>query len=208
MIVGAGFAAAVGIAALGSAIGTPALPQPLADLDQRLPSIFKIHMVASGLALFILPWVLFLRHQRSLHRVLGRICAGLLFIGAAASVPSALQSAAMPLARVGFFTQGLLCLTFVVGAVRAVRSRNIEQHARLMLGVSALVFGAVILRIMMALAMWLGSPFDLTYAALAWLSWLIPLLMVSLWPRLNGLRSPGLIWALIRRATANGRLAS
>lgn len=35
-------AASVGIAALGSAIGMPPLPEPLAELDLRLPGILSL----------------------------------------------------------------------------------------------------------------------------------------------------------------------
>jgi uncharacterized membrane protein len=174
-------AAAVGIAALGSAVGLPALPEPLAELDLRLPGVFKLHMMASGLGLILLPWILLLRHRPSLHRVLGRLGAGLLFAGAATSLPSALLSEAVPAARLGFLTQGALCLVFLIGGVRAIRRRDFQRHAQLMVRMGAVVFGAVVLRALMAVAMTLGWPFDPTYAALAWLSWGLPLAMIMLW---------------------------
>ena len=99
-----------------------------------------------------------------------------------AQYPSALYSDAVPLARLGFLTQGVLCLFFLVGAVRAIRARNIQRHVELMLRVSALVFGAVVLRLLMALAMQLGLIFDPAYAVVAWLSWALPLAMVEVWP--------------------------
>ena len=188
-------AGAPGIAALGSAIGLPCLPEPLADLEQRLPGIFTTHMMASGLGLILLPWILLLRHRPSLHRVLGRIGAGLLLVGAATSLPSALQSEAVPVARLGFLTQGVLCLVFLVGGLSAIRMRDRHRHAQLMMRVSALVSGAIVLRILMAVAMSLGWPFNPTYAALAWLSWSLPLAVVLFWPgppRDVGARLPGL----------------
>ena len=63
----------VAVAALGSAMGVTALPKPLANLDERLPSIFEIHMAASGLALMLLPLILLLRHRRLPDRTLGRV---------------------------------------------------------------------------------------------------------------------------------------
>ena len=187
-ILGSALAAAVAVAALGSAIGMPALPEPLAVLDQRLPGIFKVHMTASALALMLLPLILLLRHRRSPHRLVGRVGAVLLLVGAVTSLPTALQSEAVPLARAGFFVQGLLCLVFLIGAVKAIREHNIRRHAQLMMRVSALVFGAVVLRIMMAVTMKSGLPFDPTYAAVAWISWVLPLIGVSLWLRRNDLR--------------------
>jgi hypothetical protein len=182
-------AASIGIAALGSSIGIPALPEPLAELDRRLPGIFQIHMMTSGLALILLPWILVLRHRRTTHRFLGRIGSGLLLIGTAASVPSALYSDAVPLARLGFLTQGVLCLLFLVGAELAIRARNIQRHAQLMLWVSALVFGAVVLRLLMALAMQFGLIFDAAYGVVAWLSWALPLATVLLWPTYKNWRA-------------------
>ena len=187
-IAGASLAAFVAVAALGSAMGMPPLPEELAVLDQRLPGIFRVHMTASALALMLLPLILLLRHQRSLHRVLGRIGAVLLLVGAATAVPTALQSEAVPMARAGFLAQAILCLLFVIGAVKAIRAHDVQRHAQLMMRVSALVFGAVVLRIMMAVAMSFGLPFDPTYAVVAWLSWLLPLIGVLIWPRCNNLR--------------------
>jgi uncharacterized membrane protein len=186
--VGSALAAVVAIAALASAIGMPPLPEPLAVLDERMPGIFRLHMVASGLALLFLPWILLLRHRRSAHRLLGRLGAVLLLVGAATSLPVALRSEALPLARAGFVAQGVLCLVFLLEAIKAARARNIQLHAQLMLRVSALVFGAVILRIMMAVAMSFGLSFDPTYALVAWLSWALPLIFVSLRPGRHDLR--------------------
>lgn len=95
-----------------------------------------------------------------------------------------MQSEAVPLARLGFFTQGVLCLVFLVGSVRAIRRRDARRHAQLMVRLSAVVFGVIALRALMAVAASLGLPFDPTYAALAWLSWSLPLAMIVLWPTL------------------------
>ena len=199
IIAGTLLAALIGIAALGSSIGIPALPEPLAELDQRLPGIFKIHMMTSGLALILLPWILVLRHRATPHRLLGRLGGGLLLIGTAASIPSALYSDAVPLARLGFFTQGVLCLLFLAGAVRAIRARNIQRHAELMLRVSALVLGAVVLRLFMALSMQCGLTFDPAYAVAAWLSWVLPLGTVWLWPTYENWRSNRFV-SMLRQA--------
>jgi hypothetical protein len=187
-LVAATLAALVAIAAIGSGMGVPKLPEPLAILDQRLPGIFRLHMMASGLGLLLLPWIVLLRHRRSAHRLLGRVGAALLLTGAAASLPAALQSAAVPLARAGFFAQGVLCLGFLIQAVRAIRAGGVQRHAQLMVAVSALVYGAVLLRAMMATAVSLGLPFDASYAVLAWGSWGLPLTGVALWSRLRNRR--------------------
>jgi uncharacterized membrane protein len=137
---------AVATAALGSAVGMPELPEPLALLDRRLPGIFRLHMLASALALILLPWIILLRSRPRMHRALGRLGAVLLLVGAAASLPAAIQSEAVPLARLGFLAQGLLCLALLATAIRAIRVGNTSLHARLMLQMSATIFGAVLLR--------------------------------------------------------------
>jgi hypothetical protein len=88
-LVGSVLVAIVAIAAFGSALGISALPEQLAILDDRLPGVFRLHMMASGLALLLLPLILLLRHRRSAHRQLGRVGAILLLIGAATSLPAA-----------------------------------------------------------------------------------------------------------------------
>jgi len=182
LIVGvATLAAATGIAALGSGLGMSALPRALAILDQRLPGIFRVHMVASGLALILIPCTVLLRRYRSAHRYVGRVTVALVLTGAIASLPSSLASEASPLARLGFFTQGVLCLAFLLQAIRAIRMGKVERHARLMLCIGAIMFGAVLLRLMMALAVRLQLPFEAAYAIIAWLSWALPLTGVCVW---------------------------
>src|SRR5437773_8733585 len=135
--VGSALATLVAIAALASAMDMPPLPEPLAVLNERLPGLFRLHMVASGLTLLLLPWILLLRHRRLPHRLLGRVGAVLLLVGAATALPVALRSEALPLARAGFFIQGILCLVFLIEGVKAIRVRDIERHAQLMLRVGA-----------------------------------------------------------------------
>src|SRR3954447_14830514 len=84
----------VGVAALASATGVSVLPYPLAVLDQRLPAIFRLHMLASGVGLLLLPAVLLLRHRPALHRPLGRMTALLFTAGCLAALPSAVASEA------------------------------------------------------------------------------------------------------------------
>jgi uncharacterized membrane protein len=171
----------VGLTALGSATGLAPLAHPLALLDAHLPGIFRMHMLASGLALSLLPAVLLLHHRSRLHRPLGRVAAGLLGVGALAALPTALASEALPLARLGFFVQGILCLMYLAIGYRAARRGNASAHRLSMMSVAALVAGVVLLRIMLAGVALVPLPFDTTYAVLAWLSWTAPLSAVWLW---------------------------
>jgi hypothetical protein len=168
-------AVAAGAAAIGSAAGFPQLPRPLAIIDLRLPVIFRVHMMAGGGGLILLPWVILLRHYERAHRIVGRLALGLLCVGAFAALPSALASEALPAARLGFLTQGFLTLFFLIAGFRAIRRGDRENHARFMLCVAAVMSGVVLLRILIYCVLRLELEFDPAYAAIAWLSWGIPL---------------------------------
>jgi len=187
-----------GLAALGSAVGTPPLPPPLALLDQRLPGVFRLHMLATGLAMILLPCAILLRHKPRLHRPVGRAAAGCLLVGAAAALPSAFASEAVPAAKLGFLAQGGLCLALLILALVAIRRGERGRHAQLMQQTAATAFGAVVLRLLLVPAVLLELPFDVAYAVIAWVSWMLPLAAVHVWhlPILRGqsrrAASPGL----------------
>jgi hypothetical protein len=168
-------AGAVGAAAIGSSLGFPPLPRPLATIDLHLPVIFRVHMMAGGGGLVLFPWVILLRRRKPVHRFVGRFALGLLCLGALAALPSALASEALPAAKLGFLTQGLLTLYFLTASFRAIRRGDRESHARGMLCVAAIMIGVVLLRIMLYCALHLELEFNIAYAAIAWISWGIPL---------------------------------
>lgn len=177
---------AVGVTALRSATGNLGLPLPLFVLEQRLPAIFPLHMVAAAIGLILLPWTLLLRRRRAVHRMLGRATAACLLLGIAAALPSAFASVAPPAARLAFVVQAVLCLAFLLRALLSIRSGNAARHARNMVRMSALIFAAVGLRILMFASAMAEMPFEATYQIAAWLSWLVPLLAVcagQMWRR-------------------------
>jgi hypothetical protein len=167
--------AAVGAAALGSAAGFPALPEPLAQIDERLPGIFRLHMIAGGLGLVLLPWPILLRHHGHAHRALGRAALGLLFLAALTALPSAAASVAPPMARAGFLTQGAFTLYFLTAGLKAIQRKDRQSHRRSMLCAASLVSGAIVLRLMLYCAVRLDLDLVPAYAAIAWFSWGIPL---------------------------------
>ena len=171
----------VGMAALETALGLADLPHPLAMLDARLPIVFRIHMLAGALGLMLLPVALALRGVPWLHRRLGRAAATLLLVAALAGLPSALASEASWPARLGFLAQGACCAACVAFAWRAIRRRDAAAHARHMARAAAIVSGVIWLRLAVGTAVALQLPFDASYAAIAWASWLVPLMVVWLW---------------------------
>jgi uncharacterized membrane protein len=187
------YAVVVGAAALGSAAGFPSLVEPLAVLDGRLPVIFRLHMVGGGLGLILLPGIIFLRRRKKLHRPLGRAGLILLLAAALAALPSALASVAAPLARAGFFTQGVLTIYFLTAGFRAIRRKDRAAHRRLMLCAASLAGGAIVLRLMLYCAGSLELDPDAAYAAIAWISWGIPLALAAALTstvRLSAVRAP------------------
>jgi Predicted membrane protein (DUF2306) len=181
---------ATGTSALAEASGALDLPYQLVLLDQRLPGIFRIHMAASGLGLILLPCALLLQRQPIAHRILGRAGASSLFIGVAAGLPSAVMSSALPLARLGFLAQGVLCLVLLAQAIAAISKRRVDDHQRAMSRVGAILFGVVVLRLAVVIVSDTEIRFDIAYTIIAWLSWLAPLLIAQRLIPVHPIRRP------------------
>ena len=165
--------------ALGTAASLLPLPYPLWRVEQRLPVLFRMHMVSAGLALLAVP-IAIACHGLSLHKLVGRTAAILVVAGGVTAVPAALASEAHWLARAGFLVQALAWIALVMAAVRAIRRGDRVRHMWLMLAVAAIASGALWLRLATwAMAEW-GGSFEAKYALAAWLSWVLPLGIVTL----------------------------
>lgn len=165
------------------------LPFNLHVVDQRLPGIFKLHMLASGASLVLIPLVIASRRTRAWHRPLGRVTAVLVIAGALTSFPVAYESTSVLAARFGFAAQGIVWLGLVVAGVIAIRRKDRARHAALMLAMAAVASGAIWVRLTTAAVTAWDLPFDPIYACATWLGWLIPLALalalapISLLPR-------------------------
>src|SRR3990172_8502172 len=102
-----------GLVALLQGSGTLNLPFNLYLVDQRLPWIFRLHMLASGLSLLLIPLVIVTRRERSWHRPLGRLAAVCVTAGALTALPVALMSESVAMARAGFLAQGVVWMTLL-----------------------------------------------------------------------------------------------
>jgi cytochrome bd-type quinol oxidase subunit 2 len=171
-------AVVTGFVALVQGAGAMPLPFNLHIVDERLPGIFKLHMLASGASLALMPLVILTRKRRGLHRALGRITAGFVIAGALTSFPVAYESVSPLIARLGFATQGTVWLALVVAGVVAIRRKDRARHATLMLAMVAVASGAVWVRLTTAAATSLDWPFDPVYSCATWLGWLVPLTLV------------------------------
>lgn len=167
-----------GLVALVQGLGAMPLPFNLHVVDERLPGIFKLHMLASGAALLLIPLVIATRRRRAWHRPLGRIAAAFVIAGALTSFPVAYESHSGLPARLGFATQGVVWLALVIAGVLAIRAKDRTRHATLMLAMAAVASGAIWVRIATAAATTWKLPFDIVYPASTWLGWLIPLAVV------------------------------
>ncbi len=173
----------VGLVALGSGAGVIALPYEMFELARRAPLLFPAHMIASALSLLLAPAVILTRRRPEFHRPLGRLLGLFVVIGGLTALPVAVMSHSTPLARAGFFAQGLVWLYLLGAAYLAIRARDIPRHAHLMTAMVAVTTGAVWFRVITGTAIALRLPFEPVYAASAWLGWMLPLALVLSNPR-------------------------
>lgn len=167
-----------GVVAVIEGVGALPLPFNLHLVNEKLPGIFQIHMLASGAALVLMPAVIALRRYRFWHRPLGRLTAMLVIAGALTSFPVAYESTSVLPARIGFAAQGLVWLALIAEGVRAIRAKDYARHATLMLAMAAVTSGAIWVRLTTAAVTSWHLPFDPVYACATWLGWLIPLALV------------------------------
>ena len=168
------------------------LPFEMFLLSEKLPVVFKLHMLTSAAALLLAPVVVFVRHRPHIHRSLGRVLGAFVVVGGLSALPVAIFSSSSLPARAGFFAQGFVWLTLLGLGIRAIRQRDRARHARFMLAMVAVTTGAVWFRVFTGLAIYLHLPFEPVYAASAWLGWMIPLGLVWNWPAMTAsvLKSP------------------
>ena len=171
-----------GIVAVSQGLGAIPLPYNLFVVDQRLPGIFKLHMLASGAALLLIPAVIALRRNSAWHRPLGYVTAVAVLLGALTSLPVALYSHSVVMARAGFLAQGIVWLTLIALGILAIRRRRFADHARLMLAMAAVASGALWVRLTTTVATSYDLPFDAVYGCAAWLGWLVPVALVTMLP--------------------------
>jgi hypothetical protein len=182
----------VALGAVTLALGLVPLPYPLFVVRQRLPVAFPLHMLASGLALILIPIAAVLRHRGVAHRAAGRAAAVCVVVGGTTALLVALASEATFAARAGLFVQGLVWLALLAAAVVAIRRGAVMTHVRLMIAMAAVASGAIWLRLFVYAAVAASLPFDPAYATATWVCWIVPLaLAVTLTRSRTAGLSPG-----------------
>lgn len=161
--------------AIALGLGLQPLPYPLFLVLERLPVAFPLHMIASALALILIPIAALLRRHRVVHRAAGRAAALCVAVGGTTALLVALASEATLVARIGLFAQGLVWLALLAAAYVSIRRGAVTHHARLMIAMAAVASGAIWLRLTVYAALSAGLPFDRVYATATWACWLVPL---------------------------------
>jgi uncharacterized membrane protein len=143
-----------------------------------------LHIVGAIVANLIGPF-LFLPKLRShpflkLHRGLGTLyLLGVLMGGAGGLYLSFLAYGGL-VTQFGFMLLGILWLWTGYRAYHHIRNKRVKLHREWMIRNYALTYAGVMLRLWQVVGMIVGLEFDLSYAIVAWLSW-IPNLMVAEW---------------------------
>lgn len=151
-------------------------------LAERMPVVFRVHMITGAAALLLAPVVIVLRRQPYWHRMLGRVVGAFVVVAGLTALPVAIFSDSSTVARAGFFVQGIVWMCLLARGILAIRSGDRSRHAHYMVAMVAVTSGAVWFRVITGSAILLELPFAPIYAAAAWLGWIIPLTLVLAFP--------------------------
>lgn len=164
-------------------------PEALAVKLDVLPVIFPVHMVTGGLALLLVPLVLFLRGT-SWHRLVGRFAAIDILVAGVTAIPVAVVLPVTAVSAAGFAAQGIVWMVLLGFGIWAIRGGRVAYHRACMLMMAAVTSGALFFRIYLGLWKKYGvsGHFELFYALDAWIAWGLPLLGVAIWLRLGAPR--------------------
>ena len=158
------------------------LPRPQKfHVNQLHPVIFAFHIGLGIVALLIGPWQIssFIRTARpGLHRRLGRIYVGLVFVSAGASFGLAPRLDTLGTGFIRWFSAALW-IAFTILAVVAIRRRDITAHRRWMLRSYAFTYMALTFLAFTAIGNALGLEFAYKYPAILWLSFFTNVVFVE-----------------------------
>lgn len=144
------------------------------------------HFVGGGTALLVgaFQFVTRLRNRwPGLHRWMGRgyaVAVGVAGCSALALAPHAMTGG---FAAAGFGSLGICWLATTALAVVAIRRRRIAVHRNWMIRSYALTLAAVTLRIYLMSSQLAGISFAVAYPAIAWLCWVLNLLLAEVFIR-------------------------
>lgn len=183
----AAFALALGIYSLRYAL--PHIPH-----SAPLPS-FVIHRTAlifhatfASIALLTGPWQFIpslRRKHLGLHRWTGRIYLSAIAVAYVFSLPVALAANGGIISTLGFLSLGIVWIFTSGMGLRAILQKRVAAHQDWMTRSYAITWGAVTLRLYIALAAILHLPTIPSYRAISWLSWITTLVAAEIIIRLR-----------------------
>lgn len=175
----------VAVRGISESIDNEGFPEALAVKLELLPIIFPVHMVTGGLALLLVPMVLYLRGTRW-HRLVGRIAAVDIVIAGVTAIPVAVVMPVTQASAAGFVAQGIAWIVLLGFGIWNIRVGRVASHRACMLMMAAVASGAVFFRVYLGLWKMFGASkhFEAFYAVDAWIAWGLPLIAVAIWLRL------------------------
>ncbi len=178
------FVTYVAIRGISESFDNDGFPEALAVKLELMPIIFPVHMVTGGLALLLVPLVLFLRGTKW-HRLVGRVAAADILIAGVTAIPVAVLLPVTKISAAGFAAQGTTWLVLLSLGIWNIRSGRVGAHRACMLMMAAVTAGALFFRIYLGLWKYLGVPkyFYTFYAVDAWMAWSLPLIVMAVWLR-------------------------
>jgi len=185
------FVSYVAIRGIAESFDNDGFPEALAVKLEFLPIIFPVHMVTGGLALLLVPLVLYLRGTRW-HRLAGRVVAIDIVIAAITAIPVAVVMPVTTTSAAGFVAQASIWIVLLGVGIWSIRSGRVAAHRACMLMLAAVTSGALFFRVYLGLWKVFGVSefFDTFYAIDAWIAWGLPLLGVAIWLHLRAPRHP------------------
>lgn len=181
------FVTYVAVRGISESYDNEGFPEALAVKLEVLPVIFPLHMVTGGLALLLIPLVLYLRGT-PWHRRIGRIAAFDIAIAGVTAIPVALVLPITTLSAAGFAAQGVIWIILLCFGIWSIRRRRVAAHRAAMLMMAAVTSGAVFFRLYLGLWKVVGIPrhFEAFYALDSWIAWGLPLIATAIWIHVRG----------------------
>jgi hypothetical protein len=163
-------------------------------LENRFSNPFlALHVIGGVTALMLGPIQLIARvrdRMPQIHRMNGRIYALACAIGAPAGFMLAIGTQAGKFAAVGFAIPAILWPIFTILGVHFAIERDFDRHRVWMLRSYAITANAITLRLMLPAAGILGLPFMASYSVIAWLGWIVNLVIVEIYLRRRSTVAP------------------
>jgi hypothetical protein len=166
-----------------AAVG-PMPPQIVANLFAR--PWLVVHVAGAATALLLVPLNLLPQIRRrapAAHRWIGRVYVVSCLIGGLAGFILAFGSFAGPIATAGFGSLAVIWIGVNAAGWRAALQRRFADHRAWMIRSFALTFGAVTLRLYLALLPLLHVSFVDGYRAISFLAWVPNLILAELYLR-------------------------